>query len=285
MNGQNFGGAQMALDTMAGLQENRRRQETQEVANVMKMATIDPKGAANAWNRSYLGVKYGPIKYAGSKGDWAVYKDGMGKPYALNRSNGEFKELGGVEAPGKVADSRELFKDVTLEHRERARSEKKPLTEKLVDEYRLEDTLSDAKKAGIEEFKFLDSLRNSKKSAEKKAFVDEVKEKYPDALKAATLKRQPMRWLKQATPFVRDPDEPRYPMPRFKERTVEDVDMVKLKAAVLQEHEFGVKTKAGKTKRTQTPARVKVKILKGPNKGKTVEMDAGDVDPSWMEKI
>ena len=89
----------MALDTMAGLEEKRRVGEQQEVSTVMQMAKIDPKGAANAWNRGYLGVKFGPIKYVGSKGSWRGYADGNGKLWTLNLDTGQWGESVGKGKP------------------------------------------------------------------------------------------------------------------------------------------------------------------------------------------
>lgn len=87
------------MDTMRALQDKRRVDEEHEMGAIFNMARIDPRGAANAWNRSYFGMKYGPITYAGAKGDWVGYKDGSGKLYALNRTTGKFSEGVGAGKP------------------------------------------------------------------------------------------------------------------------------------------------------------------------------------------
>lgn len=87
-----FGGVRTVLDVAGEIERQQQAREQQEVVGVMSMAKIDPKGAEGAWNRGYLGLKYGPVKYAGSKGDWAAYRDGAGKLYSFNRTTGEFKD-------------------------------------------------------------------------------------------------------------------------------------------------------------------------------------------------
>lgn len=278
MSPQRFGGAQMALDTMAGLEEKRRVGEQQEVSTVMQMAKIDPKGAANAWNRSYLGVKFGPITYTGSKGEWAGYKDGSGKLYALNRSTGEFKDGIGEGAPstGSSLFDRQtptVQGDIITDLGRVPTSDQE--TEKSMEQIGIKKadvkahTAASAEVARVRRLSEYDrddvyaadqGLKDAAASLGYESFDDVPEEKRALLIREVEIGRQrDVRGL--SGKIVESP-------------------------ARYSSFESGIPAAPAQLSGGQeAPARIKVVITAGPEKDQRFEMDAKDFDPSWMKKL
>jgi len=280
MNGQAFGGGQMALDTMRALQDKRVEDEKHEMGAIFNMARIDPKGAANAWNRSYFGMKYGPITYAGAKGDWVAYKDGSGKLYSMNRTTGEFNE--GIGA-GKPGVTKSLFDRQTPTVQGDIVTE---LGHVPTSDRETEVTLQ---KVGIKR-------ADVKAQAAADAELARLR-KMPEIDREELYARDPL--LKDAAENMgyESFDEM---SPQEQESAIRDIELGRQREAQgiagKVVHEGPYRGESGIARRQATiagnagpakagPARIRVLIMEGPEKGKRYEIDDKDFDPSWMKKI
>lgn len=178
-----FGGVRTVLDVAGEIERQQQAREQQEMTGVMNMAKLDPKGAEGAWNRGYLGIKYGrvtldPAKSKGAK-SFFHYSDGTGKRQGIWIDR-DTMEITPAELPGEARPETSGI-DLSRSAKDKLIQAELPETKEGWVELGKRESIAKAEQAAEKKLAKFEKVLTSDDEDAKRLLMEEIREKYPSA--------------------------------------------------------------------------------------------------------